>query len=124
MYFTAGSLADLRGQWGPWPQTSDYFLFCKTNRFWDKLADSSNCDNVKRRSALGASSPDPLTRGSVSRPPLLVRSLVSPCGPRPDLGPWIRQSVRLTSLMNQAHGRLPHRPDCDSDRRASMISLC
>jgi len=33
------------------------------NRFHEKLADSSDCDNAKRRSASGGFAPDLLTRG-------------------------------------------------------------
>ena len=36
-------------------QTSDDFLFCKENRFQDKLADSSNFDNEKSVHLQGAS---------------------------------------------------------------------
>jgi len=54
------ALVDPSGQWGLWTQTSNKFLFCKKeNRFQDKLADSSGCDNAKRCSASGAKTPNP-----------------------------------------------------------------
>jgi len=33
------------------PKRPTKFLYCKKNRFYDKLADSSGSDNVKRRSS-------------------------------------------------------------------------
>ena len=39
------------------PKTTDeFFSFCKKTRFQDKLADSSGCDNAKRRSTPGTNS--------------------------------------------------------------------
>ena len=75
------------------PQTSDDFLYCE-NRFQDKLAGSSGCDNAKKRSAF-----DSLTRGSgpgsrwgLDLPPdsrYMFSLRAHPVAPR--LWPWTHQ---------------------------------
>jgi len=51
------------GPSGHAPLNAQQFLFCKKNRFQNKLADFSGCENAKGHSASGLS-PDHLTRGS------------------------------------------------------------
>jgi len=63
------ALVDPGGRGAMPPNVQRIFLFCK-NRFQDKLADSSRCGNVKRRSASGGGgfAFRPLTRGFASGP--------------------------------------------------------
>ena len=46
---------------GPWPpkRSTKYFLFYTKSKLQEKLANSSGCDNAKRRSASGGFAPDP-----------------------------------------------------------------
>ena len=62
---------------GP-PNVCRNYLFCKKNKFWDKLTNSSGCANAKKLSALPV---DP-AGGSARRPSLWVHALRSPRGPQ------------------------------------------
>ena len=90
----------------PPPNVQRIFLFCK-NRFQDKLADSSSCDNAKRRSALGGFAPDPLTRGSALAPRWRLNSqtpiIGSPCAP-----PQKNSGPGSASVMAQWHSVWAH----------------